>query len=187
MSNGLKIGLGIFLAIVVFLGGIIAFVFSAKFTAHEFETSVIAQSRSMENTWGQMEQQLKMSGFTVQNYGETFIKSLEANAKRYENDKGAMMKWVQEAAGVMSPDMHKKFSDSIEKAYAKKEARQLNKIAVSEQYERFLGNSIKGMVATTVWSYPTPEVKKIMKTIVSTTEAKSAIETGIEKEVKNPF
>jgi len=147
MSNGLKIAIGSVLVLVSLIGGSVMYVFGAKFTAHDFETSVIASSRSMESTWGMMEQQLKMQGFTVKNYGETFIKTLEANAKRYENDKNAMMKWVQEAKSQMSPDMHIKFSTAIEKAYAKKEAKQLTKIAVSEQYEKFLGNSFKGIEA----------------------------------------
>ena len=187
MSNTVKVVIGTILILILIIGGSIGYIFSAKFTSHNFETSVIASSRSMESTWGMMEQQLKMQGFTVKNYGETFIKTLEANAKRYENDKNAMMKWVQEAKSQMSPEMYVKFSSSIEKAYAKKEAKQLNKIAISEQYEKFLGNSFKGMIATSVWNYPTAKVKKIMETIVSTKGAKKAIKTGIEEDVTDPF
>ncbi len=187
MSTTVKAAIATVLILVSLIGGATLYVFGAKFTAHDYEVSVKSAFKSMESTWGMMEQSLKMQGFTVKNYGETFIKTLEANAKRYENDKGAMMKWVQEAKSQMSPEMHLKFATSIEKAYAKKEAKQATKIAIDEQYEKFLGNSFKGAIATSVWNYPTPAIKKIMDTVVSTKGAKTAMKTGIEAEATDPF
>ena len=187
MSNTAKTIIGTILILIVIIGGTFGYIMGAKFKANEYETAITARFQSMESTWGMMEQQLKMQGFTVKNYGETFIKSLEANAKRYENDKGSMMKWVQEAAGVMSPDMHKKFSDSIEKAYAKKEMKQESKISVAQEYDKWLGSTWKGMIASSFFSYPSAKARKIMDTIVSTKGAKKAMETGIEEEAKDPF
>jgi len=187
MSNGIKVGLGIALMLVVLIGGSISYVFSAKFTANNFEASIKAQSQSMENTWGQMEQQLQMAGFATKDYGDKFIATVKAQAERYANDKNTMMKWVQESASQMSPAMHQKFVTIVEKSFAKKEMKQDSKIAVVEQYNKFLGGGFKGMIATSMWNYPTAETKKIMVTIVSTKGAKTAISTGIEADVKNPF
>lgn len=187
MSNGLKIGLGITFVFITLIFGIVTYIFSAKFAANDYEASIKAQSQSMENTWGQMEQELKMAGFATKDYGDKFIQVVKAQAERYENDKGLMMKWVQEAGSQLSPDMHKRFVDIVEKAFAKKEMKQDSKIAVVEQYNKFLGGQFKGMVASTVWSYPTPETKKIMDTIVSTQGAKKAMATGIEDNITNPF
>ena len=106
MSKTTKVVLGVVIAFVILVGGTIGYIFSAKFTGERYEQSVFAQDESMQNTWAMTQNTLKMSGVTVKNYGETFIKSLEANAKRYENDKGGMMKWVQEAKSQMSPDLH---------------------------------------------------------------------------------
>jgi hypothetical protein len=187
MSSGMKIGLGIFLVLFIVIGGSIGYIFSAKFTANNYEASIKSQFNSMENTWGQMEQQLQMAGFATKDYGDKFIATVKAQAERYANDKNTMMKWVQEAGSQMSPTMHTKFVDIVEKSFAKKEMKQDSKIAVVEQYEKFLGGGFKGMIATGVWNYPTAKTQKMMDTIVSTKGAKTAMETGVEAEVKNPF
>jgi hypothetical protein len=178
--------LGIILAVVITVGGLIGYVVSAKFTAERFEQSIIANDENMQNTWAQMQQSLEMQGFTVKNYGETFINSIKANASRYENDKNAMMKFVQEAQSQMSPDMHKKFMDTIEKTYAKKEAVQKQKISVSQEYRTYLNASIKGTVSSVVFSYPTQKATTIMDRIISTQETKNAWAAGVET-TSNPF
>ena len=184
MSKTTKIILGVVLSFMVFIGGTIGYVVSAKFTAETYEQAIYAQDESMQNTWGMMEQQLKLSGVTVKNYGETFIKSLEANAKRYENDKGGMMKWVQEARSQMSPDLHKSLMKTIEKVYAKKEARQLSKISVTQEYRTYLKTTLKGTVAGGIFSYPTDKATKIMDRIISTKGTKKTWETGEDETPK---
>lgn len=182
-----KLGiLGIVLAVLLTIGGLIGYVVSAKFAAERFEQSIVSSDESMQNTWGQMQQTLEMQGFTVQDYGETFINTIKANAVRYENDKGGMMKWVQEAQSQMSPEMHSKFMDTIEKTYAKKEAVQKQKISISQEYRTFLKASIKGTVAGVVFSYPTQKSTEIMDRIISTNETKEAWVKGVET-AKNPF
>ena len=186
MSKGAKIAIGVALSFLLVIGGIIGFVVSAKFTGERYEASILAQSESMENTWGQVQGELQMAGFTVKNYGDTFIKTLEANAKRYENDKGGMMKWVQEASSQMSPDTHKNFMTIISKSYAKKEARQLSKISKVQEYRTWRKSSLKGVVGVAIFSFPSEKVKKIEDMIISTKDTKKTFETGM-KETKNPF
>lgn len=186
MSKTTKVVLGLVLSFVVLVGGSIAYVISAKFTAEKYEQSIFAQDESMQNVWAMMEGTLQMQGFTVENYGETFIKSLQANAQRYENDKNAMMKWVQEARSQMSPDIHSKFMDTIEKAYAKKEMQQKSKISVVQEYRTFLNASIKGTIAKAFFSYETEKAKKIMNRIISSKKTKKTWETGEDNAV-NPF
>ena len=178
MSNGAKIGLGIFMVFMVLIGGGALYVNSAYDTAGTKENAVIAQDESMQSTWGMTEQTLKMSGVTVKNYGATFIKSLEANAKRYENDKNTMMKFVQESAGVMSPELHKRLMTTIEKVYAKKEAKQLSKISVVQDYRNFINFSMKGKIAKLFFNYPSAKATKIMDRIISTKATKKTWETG---------
>lgn len=183
MSKGT---IGVLLGLLLVIGGAIGFIVSAKFTGERFEQSVLAQGESMENTWGQVQGELQMAGFTVKNYGDTFIKTLEANAKRYENDKGSMMKWVQEASSQMSPDTHKRFMTIISKSYAKKEARQLSKISVVQEYRTWRKASLKGVVGVAIFNFPSDKVKKIEDMIISTKDTKETFKTGME-EVKNPF
>ena len=186
MSKTTKVVLGVVIAFVILVGGTIGYIFSAKFTGERYEQSVFAQDESMQNTWAMTQNTLKMSGVTVKNYGETFIKSLEANAKRYENDKGGMMKWVQEAKSQMSPDLHSKFMNTIEKIYAKKEARQLSKISVVQEYRTWRKASLKGSIAVALFSFPSDKSKKIEDRIISTKETKQTWDTR-EDTTENPF
>lgn len=182
MTNTVKMFIGIGLAFILGF-----YVIGAKFSAETYEQSVFAQDESMQNTWGMSEQELSMGGFTVKNYGETFIKTLQANAERYKNDQGAMMKWVQESRSQMSPELHLKFMDSITKVYAKREAKQNSKISVVQEYRTWLNASIKGSIATYVMNYPTPKAVKIMDRIIATQNTRTTWETGIEAPAKNPF
>jgi hypothetical protein len=186
MSKGAKIAIGVSLGFLLFIGSVIGFIVSSKFTGEKFEASILAQNESMENTWGQVQGELEMAGFTVKNYGDTFIKSLEANAKRYENDKGSMMKWVQEASSQMSPETHKNFMNIISKSYAKKEARQLSKISKVQEYRTWRKASLKGVVGVAIFNFPSEKVEKIENMIISTKSTKETFKTGME-ETKNPF
>jgi len=182
-----KTTIGAVIAGAVLVVGAGMYTVSAKFTASKYENSVFAQDESMQSTWGMMAKSLRMQGFTVKAYGKTFINSIHANAKRYENDKGGMMKWVQEAQSQMSPDIHKKFMTTIEKVYVKKEAKQLSKISVVQEYRNFSTATFKGLVADVVWSYPTAKATVIMDRIITTQGTKDTWETGVEAVAQDPF
>ena len=96
------------------------------------------------------------------------------------------MKWVQEAKSQMSDKAHLTFMNTIEKVYAKKEARQLSKISVAQEYRTFINASIKGTVASVVFSYPREKATKIMDRVISTKGTKTTWETG-EDTVINPL
>ena len=186
MSKTAKIVIGLVLSLFLIIGGTVGYILSAKFTSENYEQAIYAQDEGMQNTWGQTENTLKMQGFTVKNYGKTFINSLRANAERYANDKNAMMKWVQEAKSQMSDKAYTKFMDTIEKVYAKKEARQLSKISVVQEYRTYLNASLKGIVAKTLFNYPTEKAKKIMDRIISTKQTKKTW-ISAEDTVEDPF
>ena len=186
MSKGTKIILGVVIGLIIFIGSIVGYIFSAKFTAERFEQAITAQDQSMMNTWAMMEQQLKMNGFTVKNYSKSFLDTIKAQANRYKNDKGSMMKWVKEASAQMSPDVHKKFMDAIDKAYSKKEAVQLQKISVSQEYKTFINATLKGTIAKAIFSYPTKEAQTIMNRVIKTKAVSKTWETQ-EDTVQNPF
>jgi hypothetical protein len=187
MSRGAKIATGLGLAFIILVVSVVGYVVSAKLTPERYEQSVFAQDESMQSTWGMMEQMLSTNGFTVKNYGKTFIDTIKANAIRYENDKNAMMKWVQESANQMSPAIHQKFMDTVEKVYAKKEAKQLSKISVVQEYRTYLNATVKGMVSTSFFNYPTAKAQKIMDRIITTKGARDTWESGTEAPVTDPF
>lgn len=186
MSSAVKIGLGTFIGLIIIVIGIGAYVISAKFTAERFEQAIVAQDEQMQNVWGMMEGSLKMSGFTVEKYGKDFIDSIKANAIRYENDQGSMMKWVKESQSQLSSEAYTKFQDLIEKAYLKKEMAQTSKISISQEYRTFINASIKGTISKLIFNYPTEKATTIMDRVISTSETKETWAKGIE-EVKNPF
>ena len=188
MTKTTKIIIGSIISFILVIGLIIGFIISSKFTAEKFEQATFARDESMQNTWAMVENELKMSGFTVKNYGKVFIDSIVANAKRYENDKDGMMKWVKESANQMSPDIHKKFMDAISRAYNKKEDVQLSKISVVQEYRTYLNSSIRGAIAKSLFNYPTEKAKKIMDRIISTNETKKTWETATDESgSKDPF
>jgi len=171
---------------VVLLGGTAAYVVNAKFTSEKFEKRVIAADESMQNTWAMMQNQLEMQGFTVENYGKTFIDTIKAQAIRYENDSGMMMKWVKENTAQMSPDTHLKFMDAINKAYVKKEMEQKSKISIVQEYRTYLDASVKGFVSKVVFDYPTDTTEAIMARIIKTKKVAQTWVTGNDETV-NPF
>jgi len=184
MSKTTKVILGVVLSFMVLIGGTIGYVVSAKFTAEKYEQAIYAQDESMQNTWGMMEQQLKLSGVTVKNYGETFIKSLEAANKKYSDKPRLMMMWIKENSNTLTPELHKKLLTTIEKVYSKKEARQLSKISVVQEYRTWRKTSIKGTLATTIFNYPTDKAKIIEDRIITTKQTKQTWKTGIESDIK---
>lgn len=165
---------------------VIIYLVTGVFQARKFENGIFAQKESMQNTWAMMSERLKMEGFTVKNYPKSFIDAIEANAKRYANDKNAMMKWVTESKSQLSDKAYLKFMDTISKVYAAKESKQLNKISFTQLYRDWLGTTLHGNVTGAVFSFPTEKALKIMDTVIVNKETQETFETGIET-TKNPF
>lgn len=186
MSIGTKITIGSLLGLVLLVGGITMYIISSVWTAKDFEIGVKTEFKAMKSAWAMTEQGFRTQGFTVEKYGEDFIKSLSANAERYANDKGGMMKWVQEAKSQLSDKAYLKLMDYVEKMYAKRESKQLSKDSVAQSYEKFLGTTSKGWIAGK-YDYPTPEVKVIMDKVIQTETTAKVMDTGMEAPVTNPF
>jgi len=165
---------------------VIGYTVSAKFTAAKYEVSIFAQDESMQSTWGMSGNTLKMSGMTVNKYPADFIKGVNAQAERYKGDKASMMLWVKESQNQLSPELYKNFLTTIEKVYARREAKQLSKISVVQEYRAFRDASVKGLIATSFFNYPTEKCLKIEDRIISNKKTKTTWETGND-EVENPF
>ena len=165
---------------------VIALSVSAKFTAERYESDVITFDQKMQSVWSIVSQMVKMAGFAPNAFSDTYLAGIKANALRYENDKDGMMKWVQESANQLTPDVHKKFMDIVEKAYAKKAAAQLDKLSISNQYRKFLNGSIRGWFARQM-GYPNTKVLMIMNRTIKSEKTAETWATGIEKEPENPF
>ena len=76
--------------------------------------------------------------------------------------------------------------NTIEKIYAKKEARQLSKISVVQEYRTWRKASLKGSIAVALFSFPSDKSKKIEDRIISTKETKQTWDTR-EDTTENPF
>lgn len=186
MSTGLKIVLAIVMTLIILVGAPIAYVVSAKFTAAKYENAVVAQDENMQNVHSAMKNALKLEGFTVKNYTQSDIHKMEVAIQRYANKPNLMMQWAQESNNGLSPALHEKFMNSIEKFYAKWEATQKSKISVVQEYRDFLSSSVKGAIASGLFNYPTAKAKTIMDRIISSKETKQTWATG-EDTVSDPF
>jgi hypothetical protein len=140
----------------------------------------------MQNVHATMKNALKMQGFTVKNYTESDLKKIEIAVGRYADKPNLMVQWAKEQGNQLSPKLHSKFMDAIEKFYAKWEVSQKSKISVAQEYRTFISASVKGTIASAVFNYPTEKATKIMDRIISSKETKKTWETGMD-EVTDPF
>jgi len=186
MSTGVKVVIGAVLSLLLLVGGTVGYVMSAKFTGERFEQSVLAQDEAMQNVWAAVDKELKMSGFTVKQGSKFSIDKIKAQAERYKNDQGAMMKWVQEAQPGADEKLYSKFMDIISKAYAREESQQKSKISVVQEYRTWRKASLKGTIGVALFNFPSKEVKEIEDRIITTKKTKKTWETG-EDEVSDPF
>ena len=186
MNTGTKVALGVGLGFLVLVGSTVGYVVSSKFTGSTYEQSIFAQDESMQNTWAAVGKELKMAGFTVKSGSKLSLDKIKAQADRYKNDSGAMMKWITEAQPAASADLHAKFMDIISKGYAREESKQLSKISVVQEYRTWRTSTMKGTIGVMVFNFPSEKAKKIEDRIITTKEVKQTWETG-EDEVSDPF
>lgn len=178
MSSTVKIVIGIVLSFMLLIGGTAGYVVSAKFAGETFEVGILAQDESMQNTWAAVGKELKMAGFTVKSGDKFSIDKIKAQAERYKNDSGTMMKWIQEAQPGATEQTRVKFMNIITKGYAREEAKQLSKISYVQEYRTWRKASMKGSIAVAIFSFPSPEVKKIEDRIITTKEVKKTWISG---------
>lgn len=186
MSNGLKVFIGVMLVFFVMIGGTVAYVMSAKFTAEKFEQSIYAQDESMQNVHGAMQNSLQTEGLTVKNYTESDIEKMKVAIQRYADKPNLMTQFAQESNNGLSPELHAKFMTSVSKFYAKWEATQASKISVAQEYRTYLKATMKGSISSALFNYPTEKATTIMDRIISTKETKTTWQTG-NAEVIDPF
>lgn len=165
---------------------VVMFTISAKFTAERYESDIRTFDQRMQSVWSIVSQKIKMAGFTSKHFSDTYLAGIEANAKRYENDKDAMMKWVKESANQLSPEVYERVLDIFEKAYTRKEQVQLDKFELCNNYNKFLKASLRGYPARWM-GYPDPKVLEIMKRTIKTQKTAKIFATGIDEEPENPF
>jgi len=179
MSKTAKVVLGVVVSLAVVIGLVVGYFVSAKFTAETWDADTLARYEQMENVHGAMTNALKMQGFTVKNYGKTFIDTIDAGVKRYADKPQLMMQWVQEQKGVFPPDVHLKFMGSVERFYVKWEISQKNKISMVQEYRKFLNASVKGYIAKSFFDFPSKKMEGIMNQVISSAESKEAFKTGL--------
>ena len=187
MSTTLKVVIGLIVSLFLIVGGTIGYAFSAKFAAEKKEVAIFAQDESMQNTWAMTSNQMKMGGLTLKNFTETDLKKMEIAMKRYADKPNLMMVWAKEQGNTMTPALHAKFMDTIDKIAASKMKTQLSKISVVQEYRAFLNGSFKGQVAQMMGTYPSAKAQKIMDRIISNSKTKETWKTGNDEPDENLF
>jgi hypothetical protein len=182
MTTGVKIVLGVVLTMVVSTIMAVAFGMNAIFTANKFEETIIASDKQMQNVHGVMQNKLKTEGFTVQNYSETVIKTIQAGVQRYADKPQLMMQWIHENQVGPDKEVWTKLQTTIEASYVEFQESQKDKISKSQEYKMFLNGSVAGFVAK-LFGKPSPEVTAIMDRVISSAETKEVWVTGEDKPV----
>jgi uncharacterized pyridoxal phosphate-containing UPF0001 family protein len=130
---------------------------------------------------------MKASGLTVQNFGETKIKAIQAKVAQYADKPQMMMMWIKENPEQIDSKIWEKFMDLYEKDTVNIQNAQTSKLSKAQAYQTWLGSTGKGFIAGVVFNYPTAEVKKTMELVISTESTKEAWKTGNDTEVEVPF
>lgn len=178
--------LGYTIGVVAILGMLGGYVVSAKFTAAEFENSVIFGNKKLEGSHSQVNKILQTSGITVKNFSETKIKVIEARIKMYADKPQMMMMWIKENPENIDSKLWENFQRQTEVYYTQFKLDQDAEISKRQAYQNYLDTTVKGTVSQIVWSYPKPETKKIMEQVISTEGTKETFKTGVDVPV-NPF
>lgn len=178
MSKGTKILLAAFLSFVLIIGGSIGYVVSAKFTGEKFEQAIFAQDETMQNTWAQTGNMLKMNGITLKHYTEHDLKKIELAMKRYADKPQLMMIWAKEQGNTLTPELHQRLMTTVEKVAAQKIAKQDAKISMVQEYRTWRTSTMKGTVGTMFFNFPSEKAKKIEDRIITSKETKQTWETG---------
>lgn len=181
MNTGTKVGLGIFLVLVLIAGLLIGWLFSIKFQSGKYENHLEASYQNMQNVYSSVDKILLNSGITVKNFGETKLKAIQEGIKRYADKPDLMMQWVQENPQQIDSKIWENFQKQIEVQYTKFEMEQKYKISVSQEYKNFLETTLRGNVAQIVWSFPTKEAVKMMEQVIQTENTQDSFATGIDK------
>ena len=186
MSSTAKIVIGVVLSLVLLIGGTVGYIFSAKFTGERYEQAIFAQDETMQNTWAQTANQMKMGGLTVKNFTEHDLKKMEIAMQRYADKPQMMMVWAKEQGNNLTPVLHQKLMDTVDKIAAAKIAKQDSKISVVQEYRTWRTASFKGTIGTMLFSFPSEKAKAIEDRIITNKQTKQTWISG-EDEVSNPF
>jgi hypothetical protein len=181
MSIATKLVLGFMILMIIGVVGIVSYVISAKFTANEFETSITYSDKDNQNIYSNMNKIMDASGLTVQNYGDTKIKAIQEEVKRYADKPALMAQFVKENPQQIDSKIWEKFMDMYEKNTVAIQNAQTSRLSKAQEYQTWLGSTGKGFIAGTVFNYPTPECKKTMERVIETKQTKDTWETGIDQ------
>ena len=186
MTKGSIVTLSVIGAIVLVILICVGSIVGVNNNCVSMENGIFASFEQMQNVNGALVNKVKSSGFTVQNYSKTFIKGIEANIKRYANDKNLLMKWVQESqAQSPNPEIWTKLQDTIEAGYTEFEASQRDKIDRVRIYRTYT-KVFPNVIFANMFGFPTKKATDIMDKIISTKDTKKTFTTG-EMDSVNPF
>ena len=173
----LTIGVGL----LVFLCG--AYGCNVYSSAVHHENGIEAENANMENVVGAGYTKIAAQGGAVDKYKEIFISALEiAMEGRYgKTGSQAAFQWIQESHPELPANIIRALQEAIEATFNRLEAVQTAKIDKIRVYKDFLGEPLSGFVARRL-GFPKLDIKA-MSEVVSSTEAKEAMET---KELTKP-
>jgi hypothetical protein len=164
----------------------IIYLVSTYNTAARMENGVVAVHEDMKNVHASIFNTMKSQGLSIEKYGDTVIKALDAAMNgRYGADgvKGAMV-WIQEQNPTIDASLYSKLQTVIESGYTRFEATQRSKIDRLRVYDNFIDTNPGGAVAK-AFGYP-KKVTADMRQTISTAETKEMMATKEMKTI-DPF
>lgn len=182
-TNIILIIAGFIAALVI---SVIVFAVNTYNTATREENGIVAVHEDMKNVHASIFNTMKSQGLSIEKYGETVIKALDAAmGKRYGNDgvRGAMV-WIKEQNPTIDSSLYAKLQTVIEAGYTRFESTQRTKIDRIRVYDNLLDSFFQGTIAR-LFGFP-KKVTADMRTTISTAETKTTFETKEMKTI-DPF
>lgn len=179
--------IGISSAVIILIAIVLTILVSNYNSMINQEASIKAEWQNMESVLGNLiTNKIKVMAAGTKDYSKTYIAGIAAQAERYKNDSGLMMKMITEAqSSAPAPEVWTNVQNAVSDAYdqfALDQKQKIDKVAAYDAYtKRFPTTLIAGM-----FGFPSPEIKKIMGMVVSTKQAKAAMESG-EFNPDDPF
>ncbi len=180
-------GIGITVIVLLLLAGVFAWGISIYNSMINQEASIKAEWQNMESTLGNIiSNKIKVMAAGTKDYSKTYIAGIAAQAERYKNDSGLMMKMITEAqSSAPAPEVWTNVQNAVSDAYdqfALDQKQKIDKVAAYTAYtQRF-----PAVIVASIAGFPSPEITKIMGMVVSTKAAKAAMESG-EFNPEDPF
>lgn len=184
----MKIGLIIFGALLLILGGTAGSLFLMYQSLHDdaivWEANIVQKNQESENVLSRVNTTIQGLAGTVNIYAEDVKSVITAAVQGRYGDKGsqAVFQMIQEKNPDVSPVLYQKLADAIEGGNREFEIIQTRKIEVCTGYRKVLGYLVRGSLLKMA-DFPRFDLEDNCK-VISDASTKDAFGTGIRAPMK---